>query len=103
MDNPIQEIIQGSVGGLIAGIMGYMADAVAGAIFESFTIFNPLIPLLGFIYALVTFVSGLKEAYVTGFFFSIGIVAAGFLMTDIGTVISGLISIGGLVFSIIKS
>lgn len=98
--NPIQEIFQGFVGGLIAGLIGYAVDVASGAMFEAFKVFSPLIPILGFVYAIVSFVSGIEEAYITGFFFSCGIVASGFLLSDFVTIVAGAISIAGLIISL---
>jgi hypothetical protein len=96
------EVIQGFVGGLVAGLVGYVTDIATGAIFEAFKALNPLIPLLGFVFAVISFFTGMQEAYVTGFFFSLGIVTAGFLLRDFVTIVAGFISIAGLVLSFFK-
>lgn len=102
MANPIQKVIQGFVYGLGAGIIGFATDILTGAMFEAFTPFNPLIPLWGLVFAVVTFLAGIAEAYLTGLFFSLGIISAGVLLNDFVTIASGFISIAGLVISLVK-
>jgi len=98
----VASLVQGFVGGLVAGLVGYVTDIATGTIFEAFKVLNPLIPLLGFVFAVISFFAGIQEAYVTGVFFSLGIVAAGFLFRDFVTIVAGFISIAGLVLSFFK-
>ena len=72
------------------------------ALFEAFTVISPLIPILGFVFSIITFFSGISKAYLTGFFFSIGIITAGYYLNDFVTLISGFISIAGLIIGFIK-
>jgi hypothetical protein len=98
--NPIKQIVGGWLAGFAVGITGYALDLVIGAMFEAFRPFNPLFGVYGFVYAIVSFLSGLNEAYYAGFFFSFGIISAGFLLSDFLTIVSGFISISGIVISI---
>jgi len=76
---------------------------MTGALFEAFKIFNLLIPLLGLVYAVITFFAGIKEVYVTGFAFFIGIITAGFLLKDFVTSLAGVISLAGIAISYWRS
>ena len=60
-----------------------------GTMFEAFKPFNPLFAVYGLVYAIVSFFSGINKAYYTGFFFSFGVISAGFLLSDFVTIISG--------------
>ena len=92
MANLLAEVIAGFVGGLVAGILGYATDIATGAIFDAFKIINPLIPLLGIVYAVISFFSGIVEAYIAGILFTLGIIIAGALLGDSVTIIAGIIS-----------
>jgi hypothetical protein len=98
--NPIEQIIGGFIGGFIAGIIGYAIDLVIGTMFQAFQPFNPLFAVYGVVFAIVSFLSGMMKAYYAGFFFSFGIISAGFLLNDFVTIVSGLISIIGIVISL---
>lgn len=98
----VKDIIEGFFAGFVAGLLGYVAGIITDAIFEAFGAFSPLIAILGFAYSIVTFYSGIQEAYVKGFFFSFGIIVAGLLLKDFVTILSGVISIVGLIIGIIK-
>jgi len=50
----------------------------------------------------INFILGLSEAYVGGVFFSIGIITSGFLVNDLVTIVSGFISLIGIVLSLIE-
>jgi hypothetical protein len=103
MTNIVEETIGGFVSGFGAGIIGYTTGIVTQSLFEAFSPFSPLIAILSVFYGIVTFFTGINEAYVAGVFFSIGVVSAGWLLGDAVTIISGLISIAGLVLGVIKS
>jgi hypothetical protein len=98
--DPVRQIIGGWVAGFAAGITGYAIDLVIGAMFEAFKPINPLFGLYGIIYATISFLSGLSEAYYAGFFFSFGVISAGFLLNDFVIIVSGFMSIGGVVIGI---
>ena len=100
MANSIEQIIGGFIGGLVAGLTGYVIDLVIGTMFEAFQPFNPLFAVYGVVFAIVSFLSGIMEAYYVGFFFSFGIISVGFLLNDFVTIVSGFISIGGIVISL---
>jgi len=100
--NPIQEVIQGFSGGFFAGITGYVLGIMTSTIFEASTFFSPLIPILGFIFSIITFFTGISEAQITGLFFSIVITTAGIVLSDFVIVISGSISIAGLILGWLK-
>jgi hypothetical protein len=95
--------ILGFIGGLAARLTGYAAGIATEAIFEAFGSFNPFIPLLGFVFAVVTFFAGIAENVAAGLFFSFGIMVMGGLLHDFGTIVSGLISLVGIVVSLLKS
>ena len=103
MANLLAEVVAGFLGGLIAGIIGYATDIAIGAIFEAFKVFNPLIALLGIVYAIISFFAGIGEAYVAGIFFSLGIISAGWILGDFVIFIAGFISIAGLVLGLLRS
>lgn len=102
MANLAQQIIGGFFSGFVAGIIGYVTDVVTGAMFEAFKPFNPMIAVLGVVFAIASFLSGIMEARTAGFFFSFGIISAGVLLSDSVTVLSGIISIAGVVISLAK-
>jgi hypothetical protein len=58
--------------------------------------------VLGIFYAIVLFIMGLSEAYATGLFFKVGIIAAGWFLGDAVTIVGGFISIAGLVLSLLR-
>jgi hypothetical protein len=70
--------------------------------FEAFKPFNPMIAVLGVVFAIVSFLSGTREAHTAGFFFSLGIVSAGAMLSDSVTGLSGVISIAGVLISLAK-
>jgi uncharacterized membrane protein len=99
--NPLTKVVGGFLGGLVAGIVGYAVDIMFGAMFEAFQVFNSLFLFYGIIFSVISFFVGLAEAYYAGFFFSIGVIAAGFLLSDSMTILSGLISIAGVAISVL--
>jgi hypothetical protein len=101
MVNIIVEAIGGFIGGLVAGLIGYVTDLTFGAVFQAFGTPSSWFILLGIIYAIVSFVMGLAQAYATGLFFTVGIIAAGWFLGDAVTLVGGFISIAGLVLSLI--
>jgi hypothetical protein len=101
MVNIIVEAIGGFIGGLVAGLIGYVTDLTFGAVFQAFGTLSSWFILLGIIYAIVSFVMGLAQAYATGLFFTVGIIAAGWFLGDAVTLVGGFISIAGLVLSLI--
>lgn len=101
MANPLAKVVGGFTGGLVAGILGYATDIMFGAMFEAFKVFNSLFVFYGIVFSVISFLVGLGEAYYAGLSFSIGVVAAGFLLNDSVTILSGLISIAGVVISIL--
>jgi len=94
-------VVEGFTGGFVAGIVGYATDIMFGAMFEAFKVFNSLFVFYGIVFSIVSFLAGLAEAYYAGLFFSIGVVAGGFLLNDSVTILSGFISISGLVISVL--
>lgn len=99
MTNPLEKVVVGFTGGLVAGVVGYASDIMFGAMFEAFKVFNSLFVFYGIVFSVISFFVGLAEAFYAGLFFSIGIVAAGFMLNDSVTILSGLISIAGVVIS----
>jgi len=99
----ITQVLGGFLGGFVAGIMGFAVDLVVGSILDAFRTISPLFIALGIIYAIFSFILGTEEAYVAGVFFALGIIGAGFLLSDPVTIIGGAISFGGLLFSFFKS
>jgi hypothetical protein len=101
--NPIEQIIGGFMGGFfVAGIIGYAIDNVIETMFEAFQQVVPLILVLSVVYAVCSFLLGIKEAYYAGVFFSLGIISAGFLLNDFVTIVSGLIPIIVIVYLFLK-
>jgi hypothetical protein len=98
----IAEAIGGFIGGLLAGLIGYVTDLTLGAVFQAFGTLSSWFIVLGIIYAMVSFIIGLAEAYATGLFFTVGIIAAGWFLGDTVTIVGGFISITGLVLSLIR-
>lgn len=95
----LKHVAGGFVTGLGAGLFSYMVDLVVGASFDALGSVLPVIGFLGFIYALGSFFAGLEEAYVAGFFFSLGIITVGLVLNDWITVICGIIPIVGIAVS----
>ena len=100
MADPIKQITAGFFSGLGAGITGYVIGIVVAAMFTAFQPFYPLLAVYGFVFALVCFLSGIAEAYYAGVFFSFGVIAAGFLLGDPVTAVSGFISLVGIMISL---
>ncbi len=103
MADPVKQIVGGFGSGLAAGIVGYAIDLTIGAMFEAFQQVVPLFVVYGIVYAIVSFLSGVEEAYYAGFFFSFGVISAGLLLHDSLTTISGVISIAGIIAGIVES
>jgi len=99
--NPLAKVVGGFTGGLVAGIVGYATDIMFGAIFEAFKVFSFSFVIYGIVFSVISFLVGLAEAYYAGLSFSIGVVAAGFLLNDSMTILSGLVSITGVVISVL--
>jgi hypothetical protein len=97
--NLIEQIIGGLGSGFFAGMIGYATDLAVEAMFEAFKSFNPLFIVFGALYAIVSFTAGTKKAYVAGVSFSVGIIAAGYVLSDFVTIVSGVISIVGTILS----
>jgi hypothetical protein len=68
-----------------------------GAIFQAFGSIIPLIALLGIVYTIISFFIGVRDDFLAGVFFSFGIIVSGFVLSDFVTILSGCISIAGLV------
>ena len=102
MANLIAEAIGGFIGGLAAGLIGYVTDLTFGAVFQAFGTISSWFIVLGIVYAIVSFIMGSADAYATGFFFTVGIIAAGWFLGDAVTVVGGFISIAGLILSLIR-
>ena len=103
MADAITQAIGGLFGGLFAGFVGFAVDLAVGSILDAFRTISPLFIALGIVYAIFSFILGTEEAYVAGVFFALGIIGAGFLLSDPVTIIGGAISFGGLLFSFFKS
>lgn len=93
MKNPIAQVVGGLIGGFFTGIIGYTGDLALGAIFDAFGSIIPAIALFGAIYAIISFLIGISEASVAGLFFSIGIILAGWALSDLVTVAGGVIAL----------
>ena len=100
MADPIKQITAGFVSGFGAGIMGYAVGLVIVAMFTAFQPFYPLLAVYGLVFTIVCFVLGITEAYYAGVFFSFGVIAAGFLIGDLVTTVSGFISLIGILISL---
>jgi hypothetical protein len=92
----IPQVFIGFFSGLVGGIIGFSIDLAIGSIFDAFGTINPIFILLGIGYAFFSFIMGTEEAYYAGFFFALGIIGAGLLLSDIVTTLGGIISFGGL-------
>jgi hypothetical protein len=100
--NIVAQIFGGFLSGLLAGLIGFASGAVTNAMFEAFKPFNPMIAVLGVAYAIFSFLYGVAEAWIAGFFFSLGIICTGILLNDSVTVLGGVISIAGIVISALR-
>jgi len=98
----ISEIIYGFIGGLVAGLVGYAVDWAVGEVFTVFGTTSSMFIVLGIVYAIISFIIGIKDAFVAGTLFSVGIVVAGLLLHDSVTTLSGMISTLGLIAVYIK-
>lgn len=97
MANPIAKVMGGIIAGFIAGIIGYTVDLTIGAIFDAFGSIIPLIALLGIVYAIISFFIGVREDFLAGVFFSVGIIMSGFVLSDLVTILAGCVSFAGLI------
>jgi hypothetical protein len=97
--NLVEQALGGFIGGFFGGIIGYVTDLMIGTMFQAFEPFFPLYALYGIIYAIFSFLLGIAAAYVAGVFFCLGIITAGFLLNDFVTIVSGLISLSGIILS----
>ena len=96
------QVVGGFFSGVFAGFIGYATDIATSAIFGAFKPFSPMIGVLGFVYGIISFFSGIEDAILAGAFFSLGIIVAGFWLNDFVTVISGIISVVGLAIGVGK-
>jgi hypothetical protein len=96
MANLYERIVEGIIGGFIGGVVGFATDIMIGAMLETFKSYNFAIAVLAVVYPIASFLSGLKEAYVAGFFFSLGIILAGVVLNDFVTILLGFLSMAGL-------
>ncbi len=103
MANIIAEAIGGFIGGLVAGLIGYVTDLTLGTVFQAFGTLSSWFIVLVIVYAVISFIMGLAEAYATGLFFTIGIIAVGWVLGDAVTVVGGFILTAGLVLSIFNT
>jgi hypothetical protein len=99
MPNIIEEIVGGLVGGLTVGVIGWATDFGIGTVFEAFGKIMPIFIPLGLIYAMISFLIGISEAYFAGISFCIGIIFAGFMVNDPTTAFAGVISMLGIALS----
>jgi hypothetical protein len=102
MVNPIAQVIGGLIGGLVAGLIGYAVDTAIGAVFNALGYIIPMIALFGVIYAIISFAMGINDAIVAGFFFSVGVIFAGWAVGDVVTVAGGFIALAVLLFPLVK-
>jgi hypothetical protein len=92
----------GFFGGLAAGMIGYAVDIATSATFQALATISPAFVLLGIVYAVVSFGTGVVDAYFAGVLFTLGIIIAGFFLGDLGTIFGGIISFVGLVLGFVK-
>ena len=78
---------------LIVGVVGWAIDSSISATSEALGSYVPLALVFGFVYVLVSFYIGVKEAVKAGVAFALGIICAGFVVEDLATILSGIISI----------
>ena len=97
----VAEVMGGFVGGLVAGLVGYVEGAVDGALFQAFGSIIPVIALLGIIYAIISFFTGVTKAIFAGAFFCIGIILAGAFLNDLATAAMGVIALVGLIVGLV--
>jgi hypothetical protein len=102
MANIVAQAFGGFIGGLVAGLIGYVTELTLGAVFQAFGTLSSWFIVLGIVYAIISFIMGLAEAYTTGLFFTVGIISAGWFLGDAVTVVGGFISIAGLVLSLLR-
>jgi hypothetical protein len=97
MANALNHLLQGFIG----GIMGFVSGVVIDAFLPVFSALNvpPIFWAAIILVIVVDFVSGIAEAYSFGLLYSIGVVSAGFLVGDLGTIFVGALSVIGLILS----
>lgn len=63
-----------------------------GSIFDAFGSIIPSLILFGVIYTIISFVARISDAIVTGLFFSVGVMLAGWIVHDAVTFAGGFIA-----------
>lgn len=81
--------------------MGFGSGVVIDAFLPVFSALNvpPIFWVAIIVVIVVDFVSGIVEAYSFGLLYSIGVMSAGFLVRDVGTILLGALSVIGLILS----
>ena len=102
MVNWLAQVIGGLIAGFVAGLIGYMVDLATGVIFEAFGSMIPALIAFGAIYGLISFLIGINDAIIGGFFFSFGIILTGFAVGDVVTILSGVIAIVAVVIAFFR-
>jgi ABC-type antimicrobial peptide transport system permease subunit len=97
MVNALNHLVQGFSG----GISGFISGVVIDAFLPVFSALNvpPIFWVAIIVVIAVDFVSGIVEAYSFGLLYSIGVMSAGFLVSDLGTILLGALSVIGLILS----
>lgn len=102
MVNPIAQVIGGLIGGFTAGLIGYTVDLEIGATIDALSSIIPALIAFGAIYALISFLIGINDALIGGFFFSFGIILTGFAVGDAVTILGGVIAIVSVVIAFFR-
>jgi hypothetical protein len=93
MDIKKTNVIGGIIAGFFTGLLGYAVDMALQAVFDAFGTIAPAIILFGAVYGIISFLIGINEASDAGFFFAVGIMLAGWALSDFVTIISGIIAL----------
>ncbi len=95
-ENPLIEVFVGGIGGIISG---FIIDAFI-PVFSALNI--PLILWVVFaVVLIIDIIAGLTEAFAGGFLFALGMLAAGFIMADVATILTGFVGMFGFIFGAI--
>lgn len=95
MASALNHLLQGISG----GISGFVTGVIIDAFLPVFSALNvpPIFWVAIIALIVVDFVSGIIEAYSFGLLYSIGVVSAGLLIRDLGTIVVGALSVIGLI------
>lgn len=88
--------------GFVSGVAGFAIGIIYEALFSTFALFNPA-PVFYLLLGTALFLdilAGIKEVFVGGLSFAVGLLIAGAYLEDYSTILISLVGMFGLLFGI---